>query len=219
MFTKFIISLICALIGIITFFYMIIKDKQGKESQISETNSKAVLNVFPFCMGIIIFIAIFFGSGYINDKIDLLKVFIVILGCGIAMVWDVVKKIIPNRLIISMIVIRIIILCFEIVFRNDIIRQIVIKSAIGMVVTFLILMIFSLISKGGLGMGDVKLISVIGFYCGIYLVINSLMISLLLCTVISVISIIMKKRKLKDKIAFGPYIFIGVILSILLGVF
>ena len=170
-------------------------------------------------MGTLVFISLFLAEKYTTEKIDILKIFIVLLGCGIAAIWDRAKKIIPNKLIIVMIVIRVVIFIFEFIFRNTVIFQIIINSLLGLGISFLLLSIFSILSKGGLGMGDVKLISTIGFYCGTYLVFNSVFISLVLCTIISVISILVKKRKIKDKVAFGPYIFIGVVVSVMIGAF
>ncbi len=214
MIIKILLGAIGVLISLIFFYWT----SANTRIKILQSNDP-FLRFNPFIMGTLVFISLFLAEKYTTEKIDILKIFIVLLGCGIAAIWDRAKKIIPNKLIIVMIVIRVVIFIFEFIFRNTVIFQIIINSLLGLGISFLLLSIFSILSKGGLGMGDVKLISTIGFYCGTYLVFNSVFISLVLCTIISVISILVKKRKIKDKVAFGPYIFIGVVVSVMIGAF
>ena len=62
----------------------------------------------------------------------------------------------------------------------------------------------------GIGGGDIKLCSVFGAWWGIYSLATSMMISSLLGIFFTLIQIILKKHRLKEPIAFGPYmIFAG----------
>ena len=78
-------------------------------------------------------------------------------------------------------------------------------------VSFLILGIANKLSKGGIGLGDVKLLSCIGFMCDIYIVIKTLTLALLACICILGVLLILKKQTVKDHLPFAPFIHIGFI--------
>ena len=62
-------------------------------------------------------------------------------------------------------------------------------------------------------MGDVKLMTCIGFYTGIYEVLNISFISLLASVLIGLFLIFFKKADKKTEIPFVPFMFVGVIIE------
>lgn len=85
---------------------------------------------------------------------------------------------------------------------------------------FLFATVFSfalcLISNGGVGGGDVKLISILGLLLGYYNVYILLFIAYLFATIIGLVRICFKKATMKSPTPFGPFIALGfVILSFL----
>lgn len=88
-------------------------------------------------------------------------------------------------------------------------------SAIGASVFFLILFI---LTKGkGLGFGDVKLAALMGLFLGFPKIIIAIYSAFLTGAIFGLILILWKKKGLKDKIAFGPFLVAGTILSFFLG--
>ena len=71
-----------------------------------------------------------------------------------------------------------------------------------------------IIVKNGLGMGDVKLLILIGLLEGMDGAISSLFISMLIIFTVSIVLIIAKKKSKTDMLPFAPYILIGTIISI-----
>ncbi len=74
--------------------------------------------------------------------------------------------------------------------------------------------------KTGIGMGDVKLMTMAGFALGYfhwYLVILALIISYLVGAVIAILLILLKKKSRKDRIPFAPYLAIGSFVSLIWG--
>lgn len=68
------------------------------------------------------------------------------------------------------------------------------------------------VTKGkGMGFGDVKLAFNIGFLLGIKAGLLSLYFAFIVGAVIGLLLILMKKSKLKSKIAFGPFLVIGTV--------
>ena len=82
-------------------------------------------------------------------------------------------------------------------------------------VAALILLFLNLITKGkGMGLGDVKLAILIGCLAGIEKIHLWLFFSFLTGAIVGIILILMKKAKLKEEIAFGPFLIIGYLLLI-----
>lgn len=68
-----------------------------------------------------------------------------------------------------------------------------------------------------MGMGDVKLMAPIGMFVGWKLCIAALFISVVLGGIYSAILMVLRFKKRKDTIAFGPFIVIGTFIAIMWG--
>jgi leader peptidase (prepilin peptidase) / N-methyltransferase len=82
-------------------------------------------------------------------------------------------------------------------------------SLIGAVAGFVLLLIIALVSKGGMGMGDVKLYALLGFVLGFKLVLLSFFLSTLFGAVIGGFALLFKLVKRRQPIPFGPFIAAG----------
>lgn len=68
-----------------------------------------------------------------------------------------------------------------------------------------------------MGMGDIKLMAVCGLFLGWRLSILSLLLSVVSAALVSLVLIGLKKHGIKSTIAFGPFISIGVFISVICG--
>jgi len=96
------------------------------------------------------------------------------------------------------------------------------KSVLGVVIPggalYLIAITGSLIlKKEAMGMGDVKLVGMIGSFIGWPMGLFSIFIASLLGSVAGITLIIMQKTDLKGKIPFGPYLAVGAVISMFWG--
>ncbi|WP_066257928.1 prepilin peptidase [Neobacillus drentensis] len=82
-------------------------------------------------------------------------------------------------------------------------------SLLGAVTGFTLLLIIALVSKGGMGFGDVKLYALIGLVLGFKLVLLSFFLSTLFGAVIGGVALIFKIVKRRQPIPFGPFIAAG----------
>jgi leader peptidase (prepilin peptidase) / N-methyltransferase len=83
------------------------------------------------------------------------------------------------------------------------------NSILGMVTGFLLLLIVAVVSKGGMGFGDVKLYALLGFVLGFKLVLLSFFFSTLFGAVIGGFALLFKIVKRRQPIPFGPFIAAG----------
>jgi len=81
---------------------------------------------------------------------------------------------------------------------------------------FLFMLIISLIYPKGMGMGDVKLSLMAGAFL-VQKILPGLFIGFLAGSIFGLIMILIKKRKLKQTIPFGPFISFGCIIALFFG--
>ena len=90
-------------------------------------------------------------------------------------------------------------------------------SVIGLFLGGGILLFIVVVSRGGMGGGDVKLAAMLGAFLGWKLVLLNLFLSFLLGGIVAVILLAMKIKGRKDYIPFGPYLAIAGIITVFWG--
>ncbi|HEY2421895.1 MAG TPA: prepilin peptidase [Neobacillus sp.] len=82
-------------------------------------------------------------------------------------------------------------------------------SLIGALTGFILLLVIALVSKGGMGFGDVKLYALLGLILGFKLVLLSFFLSTLYGAVLGGLALLLKIVKRRQPIPFGPFIAAG----------
>ncbi|MBM7584847.1 leader peptidase (prepilin peptidase)/N-methyltransferase [Bacillus pakistanensis] len=90
-------------------------------------------------------------------------------------------------------------------------------SLTGAALGFSLLLLIAIISKGGMGGGDIKLFTLIGFVLGVKGLLLSFFLATLLGAVVGIAGMLIGKFKKGEAIAFGPYICLGTILAYFYG--
>ncbi|WP_286229280.1 prepilin peptidase [Neobacillus mesonae] len=90
-------------------------------------------------------------------------------------------------------------------------------SLLGAVIGFILLLIIAIVSKGGMGFGDVKLYALLGLVLGTKLVLLSFFFSTLFGAVIGGLALLLKIVKRKQPIPFGPFIAAGTLTAYFWG--
>ncbi len=83
---------------------------------------------------------------------------------------------------------------------------------LGATIGFTLLLLIAVISKGGMGGGDIKLFAVIGIVLGWKGVLLAFFLSTLIGSIIGIIGLATKKIERKKPIPFGPFIVIATLL-------
>lgn len=153
------------------------------------------------------------------SKLDMIKVFLAFAGLSAAAIVDYKVKLIPNLIVGIMLCTRVVLLIPEFILRREEFAKILGNSVLSAVIVFAILFILSVVSKNGIGMGDVKILTALGFLTSLYSVLNTMIGALVLCVLMSMALILAKKKKMKDKIPFGPFLFLGYCAALVLGAY
>ena len=130
-----------------------------------------------------------------------------------AAVFDYKVYIIPNAVPCFLIITKLLVLAWMAVSGGDAGAE-AIGSAVGCILCFVILTAAGRLSKGGVGKGDVKLLSSLGFACGIYPAMITMTLALVLCAGFALVLVGLKKASWKEHIPFGPFIYLGYLIMV-----
>lgn len=123
---------------------------------------------------------------------------------------DIKEKQISNRILIAMLVTGIIFVCISF----DI--GVIISSFICALITGAVTYLTSLISRGGLGKGDVILLTITALFIGDLSMVYIVFLSLLAMFLFTLVALLMKKITVKSKLPYVPFLLIGAILGSIL---
>ena len=90
-------------------------------------------------------------------------------------------------------------------------------AALGGAIGFAIFLLIAIVSRGGMGWGDVKLAALIGLATGFPLVFVAVIIAAILGGIVAVALVIAKKRKRRETIPFGPFLAAAAMVTLLWG--
>ncbi len=91
------------------------------------------------------------------------------------------------------------------------------NAAIGGGIGFVLFLLIAIISRGGMGWGDVKLAALIGLATGFPLILIALIMGAILGAIVAIALIIIKKKSRKEMIPFGPFLSLAAMVTLLWG--
>ncbi|MBD5453548.1 MAG: prepilin peptidase [Lachnospiraceae bacterium] len=142
----------------------------------------------------------------------------VLMGALIPIAYkDYKEKTIPNRYLAVLAGIRVFLLIAESAAYPFAILENVKFTLIGALMGGGILFFTYIVTRHGIGLGDVKLFAVIGMYIGSQRTYIAILASLLIAAAYGVVKVIGKRLRVKDEIAFAPFTAIGTLIILGLG--
>lgn len=207
------VGIICARKGTVCFGekFKFLQGNVGQEIIPYEGKTLILIAILCFVSALALQISLYNHTSIIN-LIKLYGLFLILISAAIV---DSKRRIVPNSLILIGLAFRIAIYIYEIIYIAEI-KAILLNDFIGFTIGFVFLAIVSLVTKGAMGFGDVKLFGIIGCISGSFCTYSTLLISLILSTIFSLVAIGRKKMGRKDTFPFAPCIAIGYVIVILL---
>ena len=163
----------------------------------------------------VIMAAFFIIHANIMDMFLLLSNSLILLFGYIAAINDLKTKRIPNGLMMMMLAAWIIIMAPKIIFDTNDAIFLLQESVLGLVVGGGLFLLVYLISRKGLGGGDVKFMSCAGLFLGLGGVIPVMLFGTVLAALTGLALILLKKIGRTDKIPLVPFLYIGMLLVII----
>ena len=130
---------------------------------------------------------------------------------------DSKEKIIPNKILLVLLLSRVCFLLIECLLYKEYWMSLVISAASGFLIAGGMFLLCYFLTRGGVGAGDVKLFAVLGFYFGSGPIFTVVFLTIVYAAVYNIVKLVMKKTDLKQEIPFAPFIFLGTLTTMLLG--
>lgn len=116
-------------------------------------------------------------------------------------------KIIPNRLVLTLLEIGIIFVFIYGMYDINVALNRLVGGLVGLAIFLAITLLANLISGSDtMGYGDVKFVGVLGLYFGMTEIMVLSVGSFILCAIISIVLMLFRKIKMDESIPFGPFI-------------
>lgn len=132
-------------------------------------------------------------------------------------VEDARRKVIPNRWLLYLLLGRVCLFVLEAVYLPAMILENLKFTLFGGMMCGGVFLIAYVLSRGAIGMGDVKLTAVIGTCLGFQTTYLAMLAASLLAALYGGSMVLRKKKGLRDEIAFGPFIALGTWIVLLIG--
>lgn len=208
------VSLLFGIVCIVVSIFLWIKYDAMTITQVKKSKKWKCAILFYILFTIVIFL-------YVGMKeypwIILLKLAMAYLLIASVALIDFRFHIIPNKIILGMSIARLLLAVVEFVLNREEFQWTLLGAIVGAIVGFGVLFLTNIFSKNGIGMGDAKLFGVLGFILGLSGTYNTLFYSLIFLVVYSGINIAKKKLNRKSQVPFGPFVYIGYLVTFCLG--
>lgn len=135
---------------------------------------------------------------------------------GAAAVGDAKNQRVPNRLVLLMAAAWVIILLPQFLVRRELAVRLALSGAVGGALSGLLFLIVYLVSRKGLGGGDVKFMAVAGLYLGYSGVLPTMLIGSVLAGIVGLVLILTKKMDRKGTIPLIPFLYVGIAVTVFL---
>ncbi|MFA4884604.1 MAG: prepilin peptidase [Desulfotomaculaceae bacterium] len=96
-------------------------------------------------------------------------------------------------------------------------REVFTANAIGFLAGGGILYLVAVVSRGGMGGGDIKLAAVMGLLLGWKYLLLALFLSFAAGALVGILLVLFKIKKMKEALPFGPYLALGSVIAALAG--
>lgn len=136
----------------------------------------------------------------------------------IIFVIDLEHGLILNKVVYPSMVLALLLALYPWPWLNESIAMRVAYAALGGAIGFVIFLLIALISRGGMGWGDVKLAALVGLATGFPLVFLAIIMGAILGGIVAVALVIAKKRKRRQTIPFGPFLALAAMVTLLWGI-
>lgn len=179
---------------------------QGGKCRTCQTKISAIYPVIELFTGFL-FAFSFWKLGF---TAELFTAIVLISMLMIIFVSDMAYMIIPNKVLLFF-------LPFIMIARIITPLDPWYNAIIGAVTGFVLLAVIIVVSKGGMGAGDMKLFGVLGIVLGLGKVLLTFFLAALFGAVVGGIFMMFKKVEKKQAIPFGPFIVVAALISFFYG--
>lgn len=151
--------------------------------------------------------------------IKMIRYIVLMMAMVLIAIIDKEKMIIPNKILLILLGIRGILLIIECILNinSGLVKELILAPVLGFLFGGGLFMLCYLITRKGIGAGDVKLFAVIGAYVGPGVLFPIMILATFFSAVWGIALVALKKIKMKDSMPFGPFAAVATIVALLIG--
>lgn len=133
---------------------------------------------------------------------------------------DFCRHVIPNRLLLISIAAWVVMVLISAASSGwNAAWLLVLRCVAGGAVWFVVFLFIAWLSRGSVGMGDVKLMGILGLYLGLYQSFGVILLGMFLCAIVGIVLLIRKSATKKSGLPFAPFLSAAVVVLSIISVF
>jgi leader peptidase (prepilin peptidase)/N-methyltransferase len=156
---------------------------------------------------------LFFYAASVDAFILLWCELLIIFGY-VASVLDIKNKTIPNKLVLIMLAAWVITFIPKLLTDTDTAINLLFESLLGFAAGGGLFLLVYIVSRKGLGGGDVKFMAAAGLYTGLTGVISAMLYGSVMAALVGIVLMIIKKIGRKDTFPLAPFLYLGILITI-----
>lgn len=144
--------------------------------------------------------------------------YITLIGLLVPLAYeDFFTRRISNKVVLTGLIMRVLLYILEFIgYDREYFWTTFKQSLMGFLIGLAFLLLGCFVIKDGIGMGDVKMLMILGLYLGLYPAMTAILFSLIVSFVSAVVLLIKRSKGRKDTLPFAPCVLIGTFLSMIL---
>lgn len=170
--------------------------------------------ILPYIGIPVIGMALIMMRGGDMDKFILLHCLLLMVFGYIATVFDIKSKRIPNDLILVMLGGWVVTIGAKLLLDTDVAITLLTDAGLGFIIGGGLFLLVYIISRKGLGGGDVKFMAATGLYTGVTGVISVMLYGTVLASLTGLVLLLTKKMGRKDTMPLVPFLYFGILIAI-----
>lgn len=199
-----------------SYFYLRSRYKNKEDNSPFVPSIKLIILTVLVYLSITVLQSVYATFADFDRLLVLLKWLSLVWGLYLLAYIDYKERKIPNNIVLVLLGIRTLLLIYEVATNLEHIKIVLVYPILGAAIGGIILAVAMLISRKGVGMGDIKMFIAIGAFVGSSEIIATLFYTFFISAVGGIILLITKKAKIKDSIPMAPFAFAGVLTEYLL---
>lgn len=149
------------------------------------------------------------------DRFALLQHELLLVIGYIVAVKDIREKVISNQTVLALLVCWLLTMLPQLAVDIELGTQRLINAALGFLIGGALFLLVYLVSRNGLGGGDVKFMAVAGLYLGLNGILPAMLYGSILAALFGLVLILLKKIGRKDAIPLAPFLYVGILITII----
>ena len=182
-----------------------------EETYPSKKLPPAAIIVIVLILGVVAFFSTIKVMTKVSNPIGNIKMLLALVCMIGAACFDFREHRIPNIFPLIMAVGAAILLFLGVVLNQAGSVDLITTSIVASVGCAVVLVVASILSKQGIGAGDIKLISALALLTGVYSVMGTIFFGILTCSFYAILILIIKRKNASKSVPFGPFLLFGYI--------